>query len=44
MLVGQTFSFTPDEVKVDDLAKACEFSTKFVLFTKNSDLVSNTEL
>ena len=43
-LVGKTFSFTPDEANVDDLAKACEFSTKFILFSENIDLVSYIEV
>ena len=43
MLLGKTFSFTPDEAHVDDLVKACEFYNKFILFSENLDLVSYTQ-
>ena len=43
MLLGKTFSFTPEEAKVDDLVKACEFYN-FILFSENPDLVSYIEL
>ena len=41
--MGKTVSFTPDEANVDDLAKPCKFSTQFILFSENTDLVSYTD-
>ena len=39
LLWGKTFSFTPEETKVDDLIKAC-VAIKFILFIEKTDLVS----
>ena len=33
LLLGKTFSFTPDEANVEDLAKACDHN-KFILLVK----------
>ena len=39
LLVGWTFSLTPEEARVGDLAKAC-VEVKFILFIEKTDLVS----
>ena len=43
MLLGKTFSFTPDEANVDDLAKACDFTINLFCLLENPDLVSYAE-
>ena len=39
LLVGWTSSLTPEEARVEDLAKPC-VETKFILFIEKTDLVS----
>ena len=41
LLLRWTFSLTPEEAMVDDLAKACGIEKIIVLFSENLDLVSN---
>ena len=43
MLVGWTFSVTPEEARVDDLMKAF-VEIKFILFIEKTNLVSNIHL
>ena len=40
LLLGRTFSLTPEEARVDDLAKACA-QIKFILFIEKTNLVSH---
>ena len=39
-LLGRTFSLTPEETRVDDLAKTC-VEIKFVLFIEKTDVASH---
>ena len=41
LLLRWTFSLTPEEAMVDDLAKACVTEKIIVIFIENPDLVSN---
>ena len=41
LVLRWTFSLTPEEAMVDDLAKGCDTEKIIVLFRDNSDLVSN---
>ena len=40
LLLGRTFSLTPEEARVDDLVKAC-VQIKFILFIEKTELVSH---
>ena len=40
LVLRWTFSLTPEETMVDDLAKACGTEKTIVLFNENADLVS----
>ena len=35
MLLGKTFSFTPDEANVEDLAKACDLIIIYSVYTES---------
>ena len=41
LVLRWTFSLTPEEAMVDDMAKACGTERIIVLFSENTDLVSN---
>ena len=42
LLLRWTFSLTPEEAMVDDLAKACGTEKIIVLFSENPDIALNT--
>ena len=44
MLLGKTFSFTPDEANVDDLAKACDYPIIYSLLLRILTFVSYAKL
>ena len=44
MLLGKTFSFTPDEANVDDLAKSPDLQKNFSVSLRILTFVSYTEM